>query len=624
VRVPENPWSHCHVRSYAVFPFLALLSLLAIAAAFSCAQIAAQSRQQRAQDLRSMLANNVAKLKEHLQRDPDPVEIREITNGALVALSTGDPAFAEKLLRLAYDQQNMRPGPNFGEMPWNLGTRTVHDANSIDFATESLGPILVGHARQLSPAFLAYIRPHATASLEELARQKVPVSYTNIYVMNLTNTILIAEYMHDDAMLKRGYQNLDNWLDYTHNNGIHEFDSPVYYAVVLGALYAGYQYSTSPAAHENFHRALDYLWTDMTANYFQGGNKLAGAHSRDYDFLSGIGNIDIYYYIEGFSDTTIAKPSLEQVVLLDSVLQGGYQPSVKHFSADDVRVVTQRWDEGPERYRYTYITPNFALGIANGQYGPQDKMFAVDFAPPTTGGKGKDIPNIFLATTTTGIPYGKDRSLDRSGHSKPKHLSNGLAAVQENGFALLIAGPDAKSDKDADQFYLDMVLPAAGALTLNDKPVAVSSSLDQPIHAGDTIGIHIGKACFAVTPIAASGPGMEQMLQADRDGLSDGALRLTTTFRTSNHTESMLSAYLVYAQSCTGAGNPAVSLLRSARVQASNGLHQRTIQAQLNGTTLLIDYDLDQHASTVTKVNGVEFATAPLHIVEIKETAAAH
>ena len=600
-----------------------LLVLSGITLAPARAQQTSMSRQQRVQTLQSSLMTSLMKVQDALKRDPGPVEIRDITNGALVALISGNAPLAEHLLHLAYDQQDMHPGATFGELPWNLGTRDVHDANAIDFGTESLGPILSGYAKQLSPEFLEYIRPHAAAALAALAHQPILVSYTNIYTMNFTNTLLIAEYLHDDAMTQRGYQNLDTWLDYTGKNGIHEFDSPTYNAVVLNGLTMGYQHSASADVREKYRHALDYLWTDLNANYFAGGKKIAGSHSRDYDFLYGQGSISDYYFIEGYQDAMEANVSQERAYLLESTKEGGYSSPLKHFGTDTSRIITQRWDENLQKYRYTYITADFAMGIANGQYGPQDKMFAFDFAAATAtpGKKEKPVSSAYLATTTTGIPYGKDRSLDRSGHAKPKHLTNGFAAVQDKGLALLVSDADPASDKKPNLFYVDMVLPATGTLTLNGEVVTVSQKLSRPIHAGDVIGIRSGSACFAMMPFAASGPLQSQTLEADDDSLSYGALRLSTVFRAVTHTEQMPSAYLIYAQHCTSDGNSAAVHLSKAQVKSTQMPHQWTVDASMDGASLSIEYSPQDHTSIATKVNGADFTTTALHVLELKERA---
>ena len=584
---------------------------------------AERSRSERARALQARLVELVAKTQDKIKRDPAPVEVRDVTNGALVAAASGDPRTAERLMRVAFDTQDMKPGPTFGELPWNLGTRDIHDANAIDFGTESLGPLLAGHAKQLSPEFLAYIRPHAAASLVALARQPILVSYSNIYTMNFTSTLLIAKWLGDQAMIERGYKALDTWLDYTGKAGIHEFDSPTYNAVVLNSLYVGFQYSASADVRAKYRKALDYLWTDLAANYFAGGRKIAGAHSRDYDFLYGQGSIDAYYFLEGFQDDFAPNLSLERAFLLESTLEGGYRATQKHFGGETTRVVTQRFDTDPQRYRYTYVAPGFALGIANGHYGPQDKMFAMDFAGVNPLTRDKPIPTIYLATTTTGLPYGKDRTLDKSGHSKPRHLENGIAAVQDRGLALVLADANPKTDKSSDQFFLDMVLPSAGTFSINNETVLVNAKLDRKLNAGDIVGVRVDNACFAALPFAVSGPVTGLAVKADQDGLSFGAFRLSTSFRVKSMTDALRSAYLVLAQECHGDGNAAAVALRAARVRSADLPHQWTVDATLGATTLTVTYDLDARQSSDTRVNGVTFATSPLHVLELKNTSGA-
>ena len=244
-------------------------------------------------------------------------------------------------------------------------------------------------------------------------------------------------------------------------------------------------------------------------------------------------------------------------------------------------------------------------------------MFAVDFAQPA---KSKPLPTIYIATTTTGIPYGKDRSLDRSGHSKPKHLTNGLAAVEEQGLALVVADADPKSDKSSDTFYVDMVLPAAGTITVNGETILPSNHLNRPVKPGEVIGVRVGASCFAMLPFAAAGPGEAQALLDDDDGVDAGALRFSTRFKVQTHTEAMKSAYLVLTQACSGSGNSAVEALRAAKVGAQNLPHQWTVDAALGNVALRVSYDLEAHEAIQTSVNGVPFTTLPLHVMELKQT----
>ena len=93
---------------------------------------------------------------------------------------------------------------------------------------------------------------------------------------------------------------LDQWVNYTAVSGIHEFTSPTYTYVQVSALYAGYIYAQRPGARETIGRALDMMWSDTAANYFEPRAALGGAHSRDYDFLLGRGMLEEEMYAHAF------------------------------------------------------------------------------------------------------------------------------------------------------------------------------------------------------------------------------------------------------------------------------------------------------------------------------------
>ena len=390
----------------------------------------------RALVVQKQLLGMLPEVEQRLKTAPDSVEVREATNIAMLLLTAGRNTEAERYLRMGFDTQNMKPGDAYGSLPWNVGNQDIQDANAIDFGTQSLGPILLEHEHDLSPALLAYLRPHAQASLVALQRHVIPVSYTNIFLMNTMNTILISEWLHDGAQAQRGYSQLKRWMDYTRQNGVHEFDSPTYTAVDLASLLLGYRYSVRPEVHAMCKAALDFFWTDLVANYLPVAQRLVGAHSRDYYFLYGIGDMDPNYFVEGFRDDPgFSRSPFEKVFLVDSAMSPlGYEISKPLLAVPANRIVTERWDADPARTRYTLLTPDFALGTANGDYGPQDKMFAMDFAPRG----GKQLATVSLVATADGKPYGIDLAKDQSGHPKPNHLKSHFAAVQKDGMALAV------------------------------------------------------------------------------------------------------------------------------------------------------------------------------------------
>jgi hypothetical protein len=555
------------------------------------------------------LSEAVSKVEDHLSRNADGLEIRDLTNGSLAAILLGRPALAETWLKAAFDQQEMRPGDTYGRMPWNLADKGIQDANSIDFANEALGPILLGHEKALSPSFITYIRPHMVASLAALERHQVPVSYTNIYVMNTTARLLLSEWLHDEAARLRAVERMDAWLEYTRNYGIHEFDSPTYSAVALGSLLMGNLHAAEASEKERYREALNLEWADLGANYFPSVHRIAGSHSRDYDFLFGRGGSDLYFFMTGLSDTPPSAVNVESSMLFENNVNSGYVPKTPAWSQKGSRIIAQLWDSAPSKTRYTYITPGFSIGTANGDYGPQDKMFAVDIA-----GGDVDVPTISLVTTSSGLPYGKDQHNDPSGHPKPKHLPNHLGAVQKKGFALLAVAPDLTADKKADAYFVDMLLPSVANIAVNGKPLQLSATTGVILHLGDTVGVFYQKTCFAARPIIPEGATAELSIKADKAGLSYGVFRLSA--RVIRAPRELMVGYLVLAEACRDQTSVIEQLSRATVTSAVSGDSWK-LDARVGHEDLSMLYDLSLHAPTSRQVNGTEMTTPVLEVTEL-------
>ena len=154
--------------------------------------------------------------------------------------------------------------------------------------------------------------------------------------------------------------------------GIHEFDSPTYYAVDLNSLGLGYLDAKRPEARARFKAVLDYFWSDMALNCFQG--HLAGPHSRTYDFLHNTRGIDVYLYAEGLRREPLTeKLDLEMTYLAVTLTEKGYHPDAGILALASLpdRVIRQRWDSQAGADRYHYVTKDFAIGSTSGNYGPQ-------------------------------------------------------------------------------------------------------------------------------------------------------------------------------------------------------------------------------------------------------------
>lgn len=460
---------------------------------------------------------------------PEPTT-RDLPNAALTILSLGGGARrAEQLILAMYAHQDMDPAsPGFGTIPWRVGHPEIRDANSIEFCTQPMGPVLKGYGKLLAPGFKERIAPHLGAAFAAIRRHNVPVTYTNIFLMKAVNLILAGEAIGDRAAADEGYALLERWIEHTRQAGVGEFDSPNYYAVNLNSLVMGYRYADRPGAKDTFRRILDFFWSDIAANFFAPRGTLSGPHSRGYDFLGGHESLELYLYQEGLRDSPPESgPPIGRVYLLENEKAGGYRPGqdLLELARIPERVVESRWRAGEGHERYNYVTPEFAAGSASGHYNTHDKLINIELAAR------EELPAIYIAPDITDAPYGRRKFRDRSGHGKPVHAPLNAVSVQDRGRLLVLLDLDPSKLDATGSFATNVVLPArADQLLLDGKPRAARAPFEAAGRVGSTAALRAGQAAVAVRIFAADGAAGQEprvVLQADPDGLSYGAVRLT-------------------------------------------------------------------------------------------------
>ena len=189
------------------------------------------------------------------------------------------------------------------------------------------------------------------------------------------------------------------------------------------------------------------------------------------------------------------------------------------------RVVQSRWDTDPNRTRYNYVTPDFAIGSAGGgDYGAQDKMIGVELASP------KKLPVLAIMPDATDSPYGKEKTLDKSGHPKPTHLPMRPVCVQEKGTVLAMLDLDTSGVPETRSIATNVLLPAAAdAITLDGRRVSTAAEFEQPAPPDSVVGVREGNAGVAIRVFHADGLGGQKaavVLKADAAGLKEGVARL--------------------------------------------------------------------------------------------------
>jgi hypothetical protein len=536
--------------------------------------------------------------------------VRDVTNCALARLASGaGPAGVEAMLRRILATQDMDPGSaTYGAVPWQVNHPEIQDANAIEFAMQAIGPLLKHYGGRLDPGFRAELERHVRAAFPCLRRHQVPVSYTNIFLMKTVNLILLGEAVGDQGVAAEGYRQLDDWVAYTRQAGIHEFASPTYYSTDLGSLLMGCLYAARPGAQRTFPRILDYFWADIAANSFAPRQDLSGPHSRDYDFLGGDGGLLLNMALVGLrQELGPAKPDPEKVFLLENGLNHGYTPPAAILALARVpeRVVTGRWDLEPGKTRTNYLTPDFAIGSASASYGPQDKLIAVEL------GSRKELPVISVVPDVFDAPYGKFKSRDRSGHSKPRHPPLRPAVAQEKGAVLALLDLDPRAEKEIETLATNVLLPArADLVTLDGKTVDAAQPFELAAGPQSVVGIREGHAAVAIRIFSAQGCGGQKpafRLKADAEGLPWGALRYTVYhYRgpTRQQAEKHLRVgILILAGKDLG---EVTERVRTARIETTPG----GVLVRL-GQGLVLDTGADRNPAAGLRVNGTEIKLEP-------------
>lgn len=589
----------------------------------------AVARSERVDVMVQKLKSNVDKLNERLAKDPDDLNPRELTNAALLVLQTKGPVSTAALqLRRMFKRQNMDPASrDYGTLPWKFNDPTAKDANSIEFAMQPMGPILLGYGDRFSDGFKKDIRANIEAAIVALNHHRVKVEYTNIFLMNTVNKILLGQYVGDPAAVKRGHQQMQEWMNYTAQNGIAEFASPTYYGVSMANLTFGYIYTADPQVKRQFKEALDLFWRDISANYLAKAERISGAHSRDYSLLMGSGAIDQFLYLEGMQgkDLVLLLPGTDTVNPLENERPSGYRPSaeIRALSMLPERFVEHRWESNAATARYTYLTQDFAIGTASGTLGAQDKLFVADLTGP------RPLPSIILLPDMFDSPYGVLKARDRGGHMKVNHLPEHMSAVQDNGLALMVLDLDPKDALSDDKvkgnsFSTNLVLPAqADEIIVDGKPVKVSKSLNQAAQANSVVGVRAGTSCFAARFYqvdALDGKAPTFVLKADQAGLDNGAVRLVAyhsqkglTTTTADH---LRVGVIAMAASCSDSAGltDAMKKLRDANIQTAESDGVFKVSAKVANTSVELTEDTKTRLPIQKKVNGTDYVS-PLFMV---------
>ena len=374
---------------------------------------------------------------------------------------------------------------------------------------------------RLSPGARERLDELIRYGLEGVRRRGVKPGYTNIFLMHCWNLMAIGESTGRPEAAREGYQAFDEWLLHVWKNGVSEYLSPTYYGVDLECLGLIARHVKQEAARKKAEAALRLFWTDIAANWFEPGQRLGGAHSRDYDYLTGHGILDRHLRAAGWLPPAAAGTMDELCRWIPPAsLAAPFRETVP-------RTVCQRWGARPWEAAVHYRGRAVDIGAGGACKGPEDKVFTFQFA----GGPRQVMGNFVM--DGRGDPYGVNKAVTGGGHMKSHHLSPFVACVQRGPEVLLLASDASRTRKSGNVEWAlttmasNIVFPADAAVFAGDEAgKAPEAGKDVVLPADRPVFLRFGDAAVGLRFVLALDTGGKPApVRWFNDGGKHGAAR---------------------------------------------------------------------------------------------------
>ena len=260
------------------------------------------------------------------------------------------------------------------------------DLNAVQFVLRALLPLLVEHGDRLPDDLVARCREALRLALEEQERMAVAPTYTNIHVMSLFSLLVGGEWLEDAHFLALGRARWDAWVAFTAGSGApHEYNSPGYGAVDLGALAALHQYVRDPRVKLQARLFYERVWLHLALRLHRPTGLHAGPHCRCYWPVMTGGRASLHDLLWRETGRTFLLED-EPAGASGTASEGARVPASLDLALTDhwLPETARAWIEGqalalPAEVRETanreegadlttYLTPAYALGTASRTY----------------------------------------------------------------------------------------------------------------------------------------------------------------------------------------------------------------------------------------------------------------
>ncbi|MFT5369696.1 MAG: hypothetical protein ACI8V2_004674, partial [Candidatus Latescibacterota bacterium] len=464
----------------------------------------------------------------------------EIFRYALVLCESGNhPDRLKTLFEVAAQMQDRDPNSQgYGNFHWRWSEETVKDYNAVEFCMQSAAIISLRHQNTLPQNARDIFLETLQFAIEGCMRHGIRESYTNIVLMNAGNLILLGESMGKPHLVKEGHRRLELAAQFTYHYGTHEYVSPTYYGVNLEVLSIIERFAQNEKSQQLAHALLELMWTDIALNYYPPAQKLAGTHSRSYDYLRGLGHLDVSLWVEGWLTGSQRGGT-------DAIYQAlaTYHPSeqIRNLSTQYPRLIRQSWDVTTHAARTHYILSDITLSTSGANYRAQDIMLSIDFPGPRESIRGYFIPD------ARHDPYGKIK-FAAGNHQKALHVTPLWRAAQRNKDALAIVS---YRPEDLPDTYTSLeshiVLPLnTDGIWINDRAISLTATPVIAVQPNETIIIKQGTASVGIrVPYATKQDGTPAAIQLINDMNTYGAIRLTVNHLSQSKHQNPSAAFWV-------------------------------------------------------------------------------
>ena len=454
----------------------------------------------------------------------ESVTSRDLFAYALTLAEAGQhPERLDRLFALAAQMQDRDPkSRSAGNFRWAMRDGKVMDDNAVDFCMRGGALLWLKHRDFIPTPARARLETLLDFAIQGCLRHKVRESYSNIAIMNAGDLILLGEALSRPEVAEEGYARLDRIFRYTQAAGIHEFNSPTYTGVDLDGLGIIEAYCRRDAGRAQARALLQLLWTDVALNWFPAAQRLAGAQSRTYDYLHGLGELDRELVLNGWLDAPVPT----ELDVIFSAQAKWHPPQNIRDQADQFpRLVRESWGNDWWQSRTHFLLPDITLSSTAASYGGRmDMPLTVDLP-----GDRKSVRGYFIADGRDD-PYGQ-KKLPAGAHRKVFHLNPFWTAAQRNGDALGLVIYRGEDIPDyATTLVSDFVMPlAADAFWIGDRRVEFSKNRPDrlPVKPDELVVVRQGNAVLGLrVPWSRGLDGREAQTFLIHDGDAAGAVRL--------------------------------------------------------------------------------------------------